>query len=100
MTYFLVLRESKMAISWDTKTTNVNVVARRADVTFTREDSVTLDKWSVNFMQDSIVPAVRLALFDQAWAAWQTELTKRANVANAITNFEQAANANLMAREV
>jgi len=96
-----------MAISWDTQITNVNTQNKRADVSFTREDSEKPnDTFSQSYQNTPIAgntpaetTAARVLLLNTIWDAWQQEVTKRANIAAMITDLEQAANTNLMARE-
>lgn len=90
-----------MAISWDTKISNVNVQAKRANVQFTRTDDVTGDEFTKTYTQVIIeTPQERTALLNQVWQAWQDELANRASITAFITNLEQLANSNLDAREV
>jgi len=97
-----------MAIAWNTEITNVNLLSKRADVSFTRTDSDNpLDVFSQAYQNTPIAgatpaetTAARTLLLDTIWAAWQQEIAKRANIATLITDLEQAANNNLNAREV
>ena len=96
-----------MAISWDTKITNVNIQNKRADVSFTREDSEKPnDTFSQSYQNTPIAGdtpaetiAARVLLLNTIWGAWQQELTKRSDISAMITDLEQAANNNLMAKE-
>jgi len=97
-----------MSISWDTQISKVNVVAKRADIGFTRTDSEKPEDVFAVIFNSAITggstpaetTAIRLALLDTAWAKWQEEITNRSNIAAFVTNLEQLANANLDAREV
>ena len=97
-----------MAIAWDTKITNVNLLSKRADVSFTRADSEKpLDTFSQSYQNTPIAgatpaetAAARTLLLDTIWAAWQQEIAKRANIVALIASLEQAANNNLNGREV
>ena len=91
-----------MAISWETNISSENLASKRATITFKREDSEVPDAtFNLSFQNTQIeTTAQRLALLDTVWNEWQKEVVKRTNVAAFITNLEQLANANLMAREV
>ena len=97
-----------MAIGWNTQITNVNLLNKRADVSFTRTDSEKpLDVFSQSYQNTPIAgatpaetAAARTLLLNTIWDAWQQEIAKRANIATLIENLEQAANNNLNAREV
>ena len=90
-----------MAISWDTKITNVNVNSKRATVTFTRTDDATGATWIKAYHNALIETSQqRTALLNAVWAAWQQQVTDDASIASFLDNLEQAANANLDAREV
>ena len=91
-----------MAISWNTTISQVNVNSKRANVSFTRTDSVKPeDVFAMSYNQVILeTTAQRLALLDQVWAEWLDELTKRSDNEAFITNIEQTANSNLDAREV
>ena len=91
-----------MAITWTTNISNENLASKRATITFTREDSeIPAATFNLSFQNTQIeTTAQRLALLDTIWNEWQEELTRRVNVAAFITDLEQAANSNLMAREV
>jgi len=89
-----------MAISWDTQITNVNVVSKRADVTFVRTDDVTGQTWTHSYNQVILeTTPQRTALLDQVWAAWLEQVSKQGQIDTFIGNLEQSANSNLEARE-
>lgn len=90
-----------MAITWDTQIENVDVVNGTAAVTFTREDSETPANNWVHTYPAAIISdsGYRSALLDQVWAEWQAELADRTAIATFLSNLEQTANTNLMARE-
>jgi len=91
-----------MAIEWTTSITNANTNSRRANVAFTRTDTENAAAtFTVSYKQAVIeTTEQRTALLDQVWAAWQAEEEKRSNIAAFLSNLEQLANSNLMAREV
>jgi len=91
-----------MAITWTTNISNENLASKRANISFTREDSeIPTATFNVSFQNTQIeTTAQRVALLDTVWNEWQKELTKRSAIAAFITNLEQTANSNLMAREV
>ena len=91
-----------MAITWTTNISNENLASKRANITFTREDSeIPTATYTLSFQNTQIeTTAQRLALLDTVWNEWQKELTRRASIAAFITNLEQMANSNLMDREV
>ena len=93
-----------MAIVWETQISNEHVASKRANVSFIRTDSDDPDHllpFRVSYNQVIIETTdQRLALLNQAWGDWQEESERRATIAAFITNLEQLANANLMAREV
>ena len=91
-----------MAITWETQISSEHVASKRANVSFIRTDSDDPDhSFRVSYNQVIIETTdQRLALLNQAWGDWQEESERRATIAAFITNLEQLANANLMAREV
>jgi len=91
-----------MAIEWTTSITNENPTSCRANVSFTRIDTENeAATFNVSYNQAVIETSEqRIKLLDAAWAAWQKEKVKRSNIAAFISNLEQLANSNLMAREV
>ena len=90
-----------MAITWDTKITNVNVLSKRANVTFTRTDDVTQETETYSYNSAIIGTAEeRAALLDTVWDAHLEDDAKQDAVDAFITNLEQLAKSNLEAREV
>ena len=91
-----------MAITWNVTRANVNVPAKRADITFTRTDSEKPDHvWSKTYHQAIIgTSAERTALLNSAWAAWQAYASEQEAINAFLDNLEQLAKTNLEAREV
>jgi len=96
-----------MAISWEAKITNVNVVAKRADVTFTRTDSESTLAPQVYRFSNTIVAGadatetynIRMALLETVKAKVEEDAEKEINIAAMITNLEQTAKSMLEAWE-
>ena len=91
-----------MAITWDITRANVDVQAKRADITFTRTDSEKPDHvWSKTYRNAIIgTSAERTALLNSVWAAWQAYASEQGAIDAFLDNLEQLAKANLEAREV
>jgi len=91
-----------MAVIWTAKISKEDPKQFRANVVFTRVDdamvggdfSVSYDKAVIKTDED------RKKLFDAANAMWEKEKARRTIVSNFVGNFEQAAKADLEAREV
>ena len=90
-----------MAISWSVQITNVNVLSKRANISFTRTDDVTQETETYSFNSAIIgTGAERSALLDLVWDKHLEDDAKQAAVDAFITNLEQLAKSNLESREV
>jgi hypothetical protein len=81
-----------MAINWDIKITNVNVVSKRGDITATRTDSVSALAPQVYFSQNTLIgtPQDRTLLLNSIKAEVVAATAKEIAVKSVITDLEQA----------
>ena len=89
-----------MTISWDVQISDVNTSTFRADVTFTRTDSVSGETENYTF-NDAIIEttAQRMALLDQVWSNHVSAAANKSAADEFIDNLEQLAKSNLESRE-
>ena len=90
-----------MAITWNVKITNVDVVKKRANVSFTRVDDVTQATENYNFSKVIIeTTAQRTALLNLVWQKHLDAVSEQSTIDAFITNLEQLGKSNLETREV
>ena len=90
-----------MAINWDIKLSNVNLQSKRADITFTREDTESaLTPQTYSYRNVLIETAEqRVSLLNSVKAKVEADATKQTTVDALITDLEQAGKSNLEAWE-
>ena len=89
-----------MAVIWECKITNANPDNYRADVGFTRTDSITEIIEAYSYSKVIIeTTAQRLALLDQVWQEHLNIVAKQTAIGTFIAGLEQSAKTNLEARE-
>ena len=90
-----------MAITWDLSITNVDVVNKRADVSYTRADDITGKTEYYSFKKVIVeTPQQRAALQDLVWSKHEEAIANQTAIDNFITNLEQAGKIDLESREV
>ena len=90
-----------MAVTWNTQITNVNVVKKRADISFERTDDVLETTEIYSFFAVIIETGPqRAALLDLVWQKHLDYVSQQTGIETFVNGMELAANANLEAREV
>lgn len=89
-----------MAITWTVNITNVDVDEKRADINFARLDDVEETTETYSFKKTIIeTGAQKAALLNQVWNMHLAAVVKQTAIDSFVSDLEQAAKANLEARE-
>ena len=90
-----------MAIVWNIEITNVDVVSKRADISFIRTNDITQETEIYSF-SNTVIGTIdeRIALLDLVWDEHLKTITMQVGIDAFITDLEQSAKSNLEAREI